>query len=127
MSPTIIPETPIRAPEGSVLLYDPEHASLTYGPNDNIRFGPKAGLADGFGIVDEEDPYLPGLFVAYPAIVVVERADEHFFCDDGHPEVEFKSRAQYRAHRRTKQHQPDAAEEPTPAPKPAPKRAAGKR
>lgn len=91
----------MKAREGQVLLYDPEHVSLTYGPADDIKFGPKGEAEDHFALVDEEHPLLPALLAAYPLITVIDEAGPQVYvCSACDPATEWKSRVAYQSHYR---------------------------
>jgi len=89
----------MRAREGEVLLFDPEHISLTYGPADDIKFGPKGNAEDHFALVPEDHPLLGALLASYPLIVVVDEGKASVFvCSACTPSTEWKSRVAYNAH-----------------------------
>lgn len=57
---------------GKILrLFHPQYAGLQFGPNSEIKFGARAGLADNMADVDEDDPLLPLLLEQEPSIVVL--------------------------------------------------------
>ena len=91
----------MHAQTGEVLLFDPEHISLTYGPGDEIKFGPKGNAEDHFALVEEDHPLLGSLLAAYPLIVIVQDgAPQVFVCSDCTPPTEWKSRVAYNSHHR---------------------------
>jgi hypothetical protein len=91
----------MRAKEGEVLLFDPEHISLTYGAADDIKFGPKGNAEDHFALVPEDHPLLGDLLKDYPLIVLIdEGAPQVFMCPACTPTSEWKSRVAYNSHYR---------------------------
>ncbi len=95
-------ETNMRAGAGQVLLYDPEHISLTYGPNDDIRFGPKGAAEEHFALVAEDHPLLAQLLADNPLIVVVTHERNVYVCSACDPATEWKSRVAYQSHARAR-------------------------
>jgi len=85
---------------GTIRLFHPEFAGLSYGPNNEIQFGPKAGQADFTAVVDEDHPLLPSLMAQFPEIKVITTEGgptEVFPCPFGDHE-DFKTRAGWLDH-----------------------------
>jgi hypothetical protein len=104
-------ETLMRPAEGQVLLYDPEHVSLTFGAAEEIKFGPKGNAEPGFALVSEDEPLLDALLRAYPAIQVVTVKSQTFVCVQCTPNTEWASRAAFNGHTRAKHHKAAPAAE----------------
>lgn len=52
----------------TIHLYDPDYISLSFGPNNEIQFGPKGGFEEHHWIGLRTERLLPQLLTTYPRI-----------------------------------------------------------
>lgn len=65
------PERPHWTPtEGEVRIFDPQYVSFSYGPGNDIQFGPKGGFPEHVWIGPGDHPMLDPLFAARPDLIV---------------------------------------------------------
>lgn len=90
-----------------VILFDPDHESMSYGPNNEIQFGRKGGFAPFIWQGPADHPMLEGLRRDEPRIQELRPEGEkaaNYVCLF-HPDKEFKTRASFDAHLRGKGHE----------------------
>lgn len=83
-----------------VVLNDPEHISLSFGPSNEIQFGPKGGFDEHLWRGPRAHPMLPALLSAYPAIREADAPRQNIFvCEDCG--AEFGTKVGVRNHKKT--------------------------
>ncbi len=94
-----------------IRLYHPKYEGFCFGPNDEIKFGLRAGNEPHFAVVDDEDPLVDALLKAEPEVRVWEPAGPStvFVCPF-HPDQTFSTKAAMARHMRSAKHI-DAAQE----------------
>ncbi len=97
----------IEVPEDHIAIFDPEHDSLTYGPANEIKFGPKGGFEPqvwiGPRVIGSEDANLvEQMMTAHPRMFEIGAEKKTYVCADcsiqGRTPNEFKSLMAYKGH-----------------------------
>ena len=84
--------------EGEIKIFDPEYISYCFGPNDEIRFGPKGGFDEHIWIGPGDHPMLEDLLNDRPELQVVTEEKQVFVCLECSPETKWGSMQAYKAH-----------------------------
>jgi C2H2-type zinc finger len=68
-------------PDDRIAIFDPEHESLVYGAQSDIRFGPRGGFEPHIWIGERDHPLLGDMLTAYPAMFEVGAPNKVYVCD----------------------------------------------
>jgi|PlaIllAssembly_1097288.scaffolds.fasta_scaffold29347_3 hypothetical protein len=84
----------------TVHLYDPDHISLSFGPANEIQFGPKGGFEANHWVGLRAHPFVPALLTAYPNIREADAPRSNVFvCEECG--AEFGTKVGVRNHKKT--------------------------
>lgn len=89
--------------EDQVIIFDPEHESLSYGPASDIEFGPRGGFEPHVWIGPRDHPLVDKMMLEHPKMFELGAEKKVIACGDcmaaGVTPNEFKTLQAFRGHR----------------------------